>query len=84
MDYANVMKQPVNKQAIADLVKLKDEFNTVVESLELMNDEEFMTSYHKAKEQVKKREFGDWHLPEHHFSFYSAKSTGQCCAKHKY
>lgn len=50
----------VTKQAIVDLVKLKDEFDTVIESLELMGDEEFMTSYAKAKEQIKKREFVDW------------------------
>lgn len=35
-----------------------EEFNQ--ECLELMNDKEFMSSYKKAKEQVKKREFDDW------------------------
>ena len=50
----------VNKEAIADLLRIKDEFNTVIESLELMADKEFMDSYAKAKEQVKKREFVDW------------------------
>lgn len=51
----------VNKQAILDLVKVKEEFDTIVESLELMGDKEFMTSYKKAREQVHKREFDDWH-----------------------
>ena len=30
------------------------------ESLELMFDGEFMRSYKRAKEQIKKREFVDW------------------------
>ena len=50
----------VNKEAIRDLVRLKEEFDSVIESLELMADEEFMSSYRKAKEQIKKREFVDW------------------------
>ena len=50
----------IKKQAIADLVKVKDEFNVIVESIELMSNEEFMKSYKKAKEQIKKREFDDW------------------------
>jgi len=50
----------VNKEAILDLVRVKDEFDSIVESLELMSDEEFMSSYKKAKEQVKKRDFADW------------------------
>ena len=33
----------------------KKEFDTIVESLELLGDNEFMDSYKKAKEQVKKR-----------------------------
>ncbi len=37
----------VNKQAI-------------VESLELMSNKEFMESYQKSKEQIKKMEFSDW------------------------
>ena len=50
----------VSKEAILDLVKVKEEFNSIVESLELMSDKEFMNSYKKSKEQVKKREFVDW------------------------
>ena len=50
----------VNKQAIVDLVKVREDFDAIVESLELMSDEEFMKSYNKSKEQVKKREFEDW------------------------
>lgn len=50
----------INKSAIADLLRIKDEFDSVVESIELMGDKQFMASYKKAKEQVKKREFADW------------------------
>ena len=50
----------VNKQAIVDLVKVREDFDAIVESLELMSDKEFMKSYSKSKEQVKKREFEDW------------------------
>ena len=47
----------VKKEAILDLVRVKDEFDTIIESLELMSDPEFMSSYKKAKEQIKKRDF---------------------------
>ena len=50
----------VNKEAILDLVRVKEEFDSIIESLELMADKEFMESYKKAKEQIKKRDFADW------------------------
>ena len=50
----------INKQAIVDLVKIKENFDSVIESLELMSDKEFMKSYNKSKDQIKKREFDDW------------------------
>ena len=50
----------VNKEAILDLVRVKDEFDSIVESLELMSDSEFMSSYQKSREQVKNRDFVDW------------------------
>jgi len=50
----------VNKQAILDLVKVKEEFDLIVESLELMSNKEFIESYKKSKEQIKKRDFVDW------------------------
>ena len=50
----------VNKDAIVDLVKVKDEFDSIVESLELMANKEFMRSYKKAREQIKNRDFDDW------------------------
>ncbi|MBI2522873.1 hypothetical protein HYW19_00625 [Candidatus Woesearchaeota archaeon] len=50
----------VNKKAIFDLVRVKDEFDSIVESLELMADKEFMNSYTISKGQIKKRDFADW------------------------
>lgn len=50
----------VNKSVILDLVKVKNKFDSIIESLELMADSEFMDSYSRAKEQIKKRDFDDW------------------------
>lgn len=52
----------VSKKAILDLVKVKEEFDSIVESLELMSDKVFMNSYKKSKEQIKNREFADWNV----------------------
>ena len=52
----------VNKQAISDLIRVKEEFDSIVESLELMADKGFMDSYKKAKEQIKNRDFADWNV----------------------
>ena len=53
-------KVSVNKVAIEDLIKLKEEFDNIIDSLELISNEEFMNSYKKSKEQIKKREFANW------------------------
>lgn len=50
----------ISKKAILDLVKVKEEFDSIIESMELMSDKEFMSSYKKSKEQIKNREFADW------------------------
>ena len=50
----------INKEALEDLLRIKDEFDTVVESIELMGNKEFMESYKKAKEEIRKRDFVDW------------------------
>jgi hypothetical protein len=50
----------IRKDAIMDLVRVKGEFDTIIESLELMSDEEFMKSFKKSKEQIKNRDFDDW------------------------
>ena len=50
----------IKKSEIADLVKLVNEMNDRVESLELMGDKKFIKSFKKAKEQIKKRDFANW------------------------
>lgn len=50
----------INRKAIVDLMKVKEEFDSIIESIELMNNKGFMKSYKKAKEQIKKRDFADW------------------------
>lgn len=50
----------VSKDAIVDLIRVKDEFDSIIDSLELMSDKEFMDSYQKSKEQIRNRKFVDW------------------------
>tara|TARA_Y100000310_G_C20461860_1_gene705761 strand:+ start:592 stop:771 length:180 start_codon:yes stop_codon:yes gene_type:complete len=50
----------VNKKAIMDLLKVKQEFDSIIESLELMSNPEFMASYKKAKAQIDNKDFVDW------------------------
>ena len=50
----------INREAFGDLIRIKEELDTVMDSLELMENEEFMESYKKAKEEIKNREFVDW------------------------
>ena len=51
----------IKKSEIADLVKLANEMNDRIGSLELMGDKKFIKSFKKAKEQIKKRDFANWH-----------------------
>ena len=39
----------INREAFKDLVRVREELDTIVDSLELMQDEEFMESNKKAK-----------------------------------
>lgn len=50
----------INKSEIEDLVRLTNEINDRVESIELMSNKKFMKSFKKSKEQIKKRDFTDW------------------------
>jgi hypothetical protein len=61
-DIVNVMttEVKVSKEAFLDLIRVKEEFDSIVESIELMNKKGFMNSYKKAKEQIKNRNFDDW------------------------
>jgi len=61
MNQINIMDNvSVSKKAILDLVRVKNEFDMIVESLELMTNKKFMDSYKKSKQQVKRRDFADW------------------------
>ena len=55
-----LMSERIRKDAIIDLLKVQKKFDSIVESLELSADQEFMESYRKSKQQVKKRDFDDW------------------------
>lgn len=50
----------IDKKAFISLMNLKEEFDLIMESIELSNDEEFMKSYKRSKEQIKNREFANW------------------------
>jgi hypothetical protein len=43
-----------------NLVKIKEEFDSTMESIELMADKGFMKSYQKAEQEIKNRDFEDW------------------------
>ena len=50
----------IDKKALSDLVRIKEEFDLIVESLELMSNKEFMESYKKAKEEIKNGDLIDF------------------------
>ncbi len=57
---AMVRTVPVDRKAISDLRRLKEDFDAVVESIELQSDKAFMKSHQKAKKQIRDRDFGEW------------------------
>ena len=56
----NIEMISIRKDAIGDLIQVKERFDTIVESLELMADKKFMASYNNAKQQIIQRDFDDW------------------------
>jgi hypothetical protein len=50
----------IRRDAILDLRRVRDEFDAIVESIELMADEEFMESHKKAKGQIRRMLFDEW------------------------
>ena len=50
----------LDKEMFKDIMRVKEEFDSVMESIELMSNEEFMKSYKDAKEEIKDRDFADW------------------------
>ena len=50
----------IDKTAFAELMKLKEEFDLIMESIELSNNKEFMDSLKRSEEQIKNRDFANW------------------------
>ena len=50
----------IDRKAFEDLKDIKNEFDAIIESIELMNDKEFIESYEKAKKEIQQRDFTDW------------------------
>lgn len=50
----------INRKALSDLVRIKEEFDSIIESIEIANNPEIMASLRRSKEQIKNREFANW------------------------
>ena len=50
----------ISHEVFEDLTRIKEDFDAVMESLELMADKAFMESHEKAKNEIKNRDFADW------------------------
>ena len=50
----------IDKKALSDLIKLKEELELIVESIELSSNPEVMASLKRSKEQIKKGELVDF------------------------
>ena len=50
----------IDKKILIDLSNMVEDMQLKLESLELMNNKEFMNSLKKSKEQIKNREFANW------------------------
>ena len=50
----------VNQDIIKDLIELRERIDTLIETLEIMSDEELMESIKKAKEQPPERNFKEF------------------------
>jgi len=53
-------KVVINKEAFTQLMKLKEEFDLVMESIELSNDKDFVKSYKKAKKEIEEGNLVDF------------------------
>ena len=50
----------IDRKAFVELMKVKEEFDLIMESIELSNNKEVMESLRRSEEQIKKREFAHW------------------------
>jgi len=50
----------IKQDIIKDLIELRERIDTLIETLEIMSDEELMESIKRAKKQPPKRDFEDF------------------------
>ncbi len=50
----------MSRKAFEEIMEAKKHLDSLMESVELINDEEFMEGYKKAKTDIKKGQFEDW------------------------
>ncbi len=50
----------IDRKAFIELMKLKEELDLIMESIELSNNKEFMESLKISEEQIKNRDFANW------------------------
>lgn len=50
----------MEREAFVNLMRLKEELDLALESIELMNNSEVMESLKKSEEQIKNRDFANW------------------------
>ncbi|MEE8358910.1 MAG: hypothetical protein V3R82_05825 [Candidatus Hydrothermarchaeales archaeon] len=53
-------KVHMSRKAFEEIMEAKEHLDTLMESVELINDEEFMEGYRQAKEDIKEGRFEDW------------------------
>ena len=54
------MRETTPIRKAGNVLRVREEFDRILDSIELMSDRKFMASYKKSREQVKQREFADW------------------------
>ena len=50
----------IKREIIKDLVEIREKLDSIIETLEIMSDEELMESIKRAKEQPPKRDFEEF------------------------
>ena len=50
----------INREAFVELMKLKEEFDLIMESIELSNNKEFVKSYEQAKKEIQEGDLVDF------------------------
>jgi len=50
----------IKQEILKDLVEIREKLDSIIETLEIMSDEELMESIKRAREQPPKRDFEDF------------------------